>query len=95
MEDPDGKPYDRRPMKNRTVAVAFGRVLRETRLSKQLSQETLAARAGLDRTYPSLLERGQRQPTLTVLLAVAEALEVPPAGMVNKTVAECRRLARK
>ena len=71
--------------------MAFGRVLRELRLRKKLSQETLALRAGLDRTYPSLLERGQRQPTLAVVLAVAEVLEVSPAVLINRTVEELRK----
>jgi len=82
-------------MRNRAVAVAFGRVMREIRQLKRLSQEDLALRAGLDRTYPSLLERGQRQPTLSVVFAVADVLEVAPAVIVNRTLEECRRLARK
>ncbi len=77
-------------MKNRAVAVAFGRVLREMRQRKRLSQEDLALRAGLDRTYPSLLERGQRQPTLAVVLAVAEVLEISPAVLVNRTLEESK-----
>ena len=75
-------------MRNRAVATAFGRVLKEMRRRKRLSQEELALGAGLDRTYPSLLERGQRQPTLAVLLAVARVLEISPAALVNRTVDE-------
>jgi len=78
-------------MRNRAVAVAFGRVLRELRQRKKLSQEDLALRAGLDRTYPSLLERGQRQPTLAVMLAVCEVLEVSPAVLVKRTLQECKK----
>jgi transcriptional regulator with XRE-family HTH domain len=75
-------------MRNRAVAAAFGRVLKEMRRRRGLSQEELALGAGLDRTYPSLLERGQRQPTLAVLLAVARVLEISPAVLVNRTVDE-------
>jgi transcriptional regulator with XRE-family HTH domain len=75
-------------MRNRAVAAAFGRVLRDARTRKRLSQEDLALGADLDRTYPSLLERGQRQPTLAVLLAVAQVLEVSPAVLVNRTLDE-------
>jgi transcriptional regulator with XRE-family HTH domain len=78
-------------MRNRSVAMAFGRVLRELRVRKKLSQEALALRAGLDRTSPSLLERGQRQPTLAVVLAVAEVLEVSPSMLINRTVEELRK----
>jgi hypothetical protein len=45
------------------------------------------------RTYPSLLERGLRQPTLAVLIAVAYALEIEPALLVTMTVARLRREA--
>jgi len=79
-----------RALQNRQVAIAFGRVLRETRLRRHLSQEDLALRAGLDRTYPSLLERGQRQPTLAVVIAVADVLEVAPIVLVNKTLEELK-----
>ncbi len=50
------------------VAVAFGKTLRAARRERGISQEDLAFRADCDRTYPSLLERGLRTPTLTVYL---------------------------
>ena len=71
------------PMRRQKVAIAFGRVLREARKLKGLSQEELAADAEFDRTYPSLLERGLRTPTLTVLFQLAKVLEVSAASLVN------------
>ena len=41
------------------VEQAFGKVLREIRMEKSLSQEELAHVCGLDRTYISLMERGK------------------------------------
>ena len=41
-----------------------------------ISQEELAARAGIDRTYASQIERGIANPSLEVLVCLAEALEV-------------------
>jgi transcriptional regulator with XRE-family HTH domain len=73
-------------MRRQKVAVAFGRVLRETR--KGLSQEELANEAEFDRTYPSLLERGLRTPTLTVIIQLAKVLGVTAAWLVNKTLEE-------
>ena len=67
------------------VAVAFGWVLRSLRRARGLSQEDLAAIAELDRTYPSLLERGLRTPTLTVLFGLGEALKVDAAVLVQQT----------
>jgi transcriptional regulator with XRE-family HTH domain len=73
-------------MRRQQVAIAFGRVLRETRRQKGLSQEDLAGEAEFDRTYPSLLERGLRTPTLTVILELAEVLNVSAASLVARTV---------
>jgi transcriptional regulator with XRE-family HTH domain len=67
------------------VARAFGCVLRTARKEVGLSQEELAAIAELDRTYPSLLERGLRTPTLTVLFGLGEALKVDAAVLVQQT----------
>jgi transcriptional regulator with XRE-family HTH domain len=79
------------PMRRQKVAIAFGRVLREARREKGLSQEDLAGDAEFDRTYPSLLERGLRTPTLTVLFQLAKVLEVSAASLVNKTLDELNR----
>ncbi|MFL6600173.1 MAG: helix-turn-helix domain-containing protein [Steroidobacteraceae bacterium] len=78
--------------RRREVARAFGYVLRAMRNDAGLSQEELAFRADVDRTYPSLLERGLRTPTLTVLLKLAEVLQVTPAALVVRT--EARMEAR-
>lgn len=72
-------------MRRHLVGKAFGRVLREYRLILDLSQEELAERADLDRTYPSLLERGLRSPSLEMLFRIAEALGIDPAELVAKT----------
>lgn len=53
---------------------AFGLIIRRARRDLGLSQEGLAARAGLDRTYVSGLERGRRNPTLTTQVKLAHAL---------------------
>lgn len=36
----------------------------------------------LDRTYISLLERGERGPTLDTVFAVARALKTPPSKLI-------------
>ncbi len=71
----------------RQVARAFGVTLKAVRADAGISQEVLAERADCDRTYPSLLERGLRQPTISVLIDIASALGVEPASLVNMTIA--------
>ena len=65
------------------LAVAFGRVLRQYRLSAGLSQEKLALEAGLQRNYISLLELGQNQPTITTLFKLAVVLAIEPEQIVE------------
>jgi len=54
----------------------FAHNLRETRLKSRLSQEELALRAGLDRTYVSGCERGTRNPSLVSVEKLSSALEI-------------------
>ena len=74
-----------------TPEQAFGMVLKEHREALKLSQEKLAFQAGLDRTFISMLERGIRQPSLTSILVLAEALNVSAEQMVKKTKAVMAR----
>ena len=54
----------------------FGDAIRRHRELLQVSQEELAHRASLDRTYVSGIERGRRNPTLQVLQRLSTALGV-------------------
>lgn len=54
----------------------FGDAVRKHRELLRLSQEELAARAVIDRTYISGVERGVRNPTLEVMQRIARALGV-------------------
>jgi transcriptional regulator with XRE-family HTH domain len=56
------------------LTIHFGPAVRRHRDLLRLSQEELAARAGIDRTYISGVERGVRNPTLEVMQRIATAL---------------------
>jgi transcriptional regulator with XRE-family HTH domain len=71
--------------KNRSIANAFGMVLRAARTRAGLSQEALGFACEIDRTYVSLLERGERQPTLSTLFALSEQLDVSAESLVAQT----------
>lgn len=77
-------------LNSRQVAMAFGAILRLARQEAGVSQEVLAERADCDRTYPSLLERGLRQPTIGKVIDFAGALHLEPAALVNMTIARLR-----
>jgi transcriptional regulator with XRE-family HTH domain len=61
----------------------FGSAVRQLRLDRGISQERLAALAGIDRAYMGYLERGQRNPTLVTIHRVAKALELPMSELVH------------
>jgi transcriptional regulator with XRE-family HTH domain len=62
---------------NGDIAKRFGARIRELREQQGLSQESLAERAGLDRTYVSGVERGVRNPTLSTIHRLAAGLSLP------------------
>ena len=69
--------------KNRTnPQTRFGAAVRESRNSLGISQEELAWRAGLHRTYIADIERGVRNITLRSMASVAKALDVPMASLL-------------
>jgi transcriptional regulator with XRE-family HTH domain len=63
---------------DRRVAVELGRRVRRRRHFLDLSQETLALRAGVHRTQVSLWENGERMPLTSTLVRLAGALESSP-----------------
>jgi transcriptional regulator with XRE-family HTH domain len=68
---------------------AFAAVLRQARTEAGLSQEELALRADINRTFVGLLEGGKRQPTLSVIFALAREVNLAPEVLVL----EVRKLA--
>ncbi len=63
---------------------AFGLVLSKYRKSLEISQEELAHRSNLDRTFISLLERGHRNATLNTLFALCRSLDVKPSDLIRE-----------
>ena len=62
---------------------ALGQLVRGKRQEAEISQEELAARSGLDRTYISGVERGVRNPSLTALLKIACGLKISVANLLD------------
>ncbi len=62
----------------------FAANLRKARRSAGLSQEELAHRADIDRTYISALERGVYAATIDVIEKLATALSVEPGDLLAR-----------
>lgn len=58
--------------------------MREVRQDLGISQEALADRAGLHRTYVGGIERGERNVSFANLVRLADALEVGPARLLEQ-----------
>lgn len=62
----------------------FARNLKAARLAKGLSQEELAHRAGIDRTYISSLERGVYKASIVVVDRLARVLEAEASDLLKR-----------
>ncbi|MBV9683074.1 MAG: helix-turn-helix domain-containing protein [Solirubrobacterales bacterium] len=66
----------------RSALQMLGALLRAQRLAKGLSLRELSARTGVSNAYLSGIERGLHEPSLSVLRAIASALETPLGPML-------------
>ncbi len=76
----------------RSDLLAFGQAVRQHRARLSLSQEALAERSELHRTYVGGIERGERNVSLINIYRLADALGIPVAELFER--AEGFRRAR-
>jgi transcriptional regulator with XRE-family HTH domain len=62
----------------------LGDELRIARVAAGLTQEELAFKAKISRNYVSLLELGEKSPTVSVLLRVCKALGVKASAIIAR-----------
>ena len=68
---------------NKTILEKFGEKIREERLKQGLSQEKLASRAGVHRTYIGMIERAEKNITLENIEKIANALGISLDKLMN------------
>lgn len=61
---------------------ALSRVVVKYRTIAKISQEELADRAGIHRTYVSQIERGLKSPTLPVLFEISKSLGISASSLI-------------
>lgn len=66
------------------IKINLGEIIKEMREAKGYSQERLAELSNLDRTYISLIEREQRNPTVLSLAAIAKALDTTVSDLTKE-----------
>lgn len=70
--------------KKNPILVEFAKKVRRLRLELELSQEQLAEKSEFHVNFIGGIERATRNPSLTSLVKLAKALEVPIADLVPK-----------
>lgn len=92
VRPPKAKSLARRSTSFEPVAAkAFGEVVRSLRERQGMAQDQFALLANVDRSYYGKLERGERQPSLGLLLRIANGLGVSGASLVERTEAHLPR----
>lgn len=61
----------------------FGKQVKTLRLEQNLSQEALAEKLNIHRTYMSFIERGKRNPSLVLLFKISRALGIKLPELFN------------
>lgn len=70
-------------MKYQEKLESFGRHLKQLREEKNLSQQALADIADIGKKTVQRIEQGKNAPTLTMLFAISDALEVSVSDMLR------------
>ncbi len=65
-----------KPITHKDILLKFGQKMQKVRQDQGVTQEELAARLSMHRTYIGLIERGQRNPTIRTLYKISKALKV-------------------
>ncbi|MBS1507018.1 MAG: helix-turn-helix transcriptional regulator [Bacteroidetes bacterium] len=72
------------PLVKEGINEAFGKVIKELREERGLSQQELADYSELDRSYISDMERGRYNATLHTIYKLAEVLKVAPNKLLER-----------
>ena len=70
-------------MVNKFLLKEFGVRIRELRLENKLSQEKLSFKTGFHRTYIGMIERGERNISLTNIAVFSKAFEMEVSDLLN------------
>lgn len=70
-------------MMNKSILIKFGSKIKAERLKQNLSQEELAAKAGVHRTYIGMIERGEKNITLLNIEKIAKSLNMSISKLLD------------
>jgi transcriptional regulator with XRE-family HTH domain len=67
-----------------SISISFGRIIKNIREERGISQEILADRADLNRSYVGEVERGTAMPSLSTITKLARALNLSAADLLAR-----------
>lgn len=67
-----------------SISISFGRIIKNLREERGISQEILADRADLNRSYVGEVERGTAMPSLSTITKLARALNLSAADLLAR-----------
>ena len=76
-------------------SVLVGKIIKEYREKRGLSQEVVSGFADIGRTHLSAIERGERKPTLETFYKICLALDVKPSSVMKSIEDEQREKDEK
>lgn len=72
------------PVSKKQIIVSFGERIKALRLERKLSQEDLAFKSELHRTYIGMIERAEKNITLVNIEKLSIALQVPISALFTE-----------
>jgi len=69
---------------NTNILIQFGEIIRDLRKENNLSQEKLAEKADLHRTYIGMIERAEKNITLLSMQKIAKAFDISLSELLKK-----------
>jgi transcriptional regulator with XRE-family HTH domain len=75
-------------LRRRKSAVVVGRIVRQARKERRMTQQQVAARAGLSREFISEVERGRKSASVYTLMRLAWAMKVTSAELMARVERE-------
>jgi transcriptional regulator with XRE-family HTH domain len=69
--------------RDENILIAFGKVLKKTRVEKGFTQEELAYQSGMSLSQIARIETGKINPTLCTIVLIAKTLKVVPKELLQ------------
>jgi transcriptional regulator with XRE-family HTH domain len=77
-------------MGGKGLLAVFGQVVKDARLSQNMSQEDLGFKSGLNRNYVADIEKGRRKPSIITIFSLAKGLGLSPSVLISRTDQQLR-----